>query len=213
MAASSSLLTSKLESTTVLSAEQIATFGGEAKLLRAYAYFTLVQLFGGVPLRTEPLVGLDDLQIERASETRVYDLIIQDLKDAEAGLQPSSSQVGRANSYIAKALLARVYLTSVGNPMNITANYALAVKKAEEVIAGPYKLLEDISDVFKTHHIPLNLFGIFNIKLVLPVMTSTITPLQHQMSLHYCCLLNAFTAYPQTALCPFFMVANSIFYT
>lgn len=138
-----------LETTTVISDSDKTRVAAETKFLRAYAYFQLVQLYGDVPLRTMPVQGVNDVQIERASEEDVYNLIFQDLLDAENGLPDTSSQEGRVNKYVAKALLARVYLTSAGYPMNITENYELALNKADEVIKGPYELIDNFADVFK----------------------------------------------------------------
>lgn len=142
------LVLSSLEGS-VLTDSQKSTISAEAKFLRAYAYFQLVQLYGDVPLRTVPVQSVKDGQIERSPQSDIYDLILEDLTEAETGLPTTSSQEGRVNSYVAKALLARVYLTMAGNPMNVTANYALAKTKALEVIDGPYTLLEDFADVFK----------------------------------------------------------------
>ena len=132
-----------------LSEAQKTAIAAETKLLRAYAYFNLVQLYGDVPLRTKPVKSVAEAQIKRTPQAEVYKLIIKDLKEAEADLPSASIQEGRVNSFVAKALLARVYLTTAGNPMKITANYALAKNKALEVIAGPYKLQEDYAKVFK----------------------------------------------------------------
>nr|WP_299073723.1 RagB/SusD family nutrient uptake outer membrane protein [uncultured Allomuricauda sp.] len=138
-----------IETSSVLTTAQSTSFAAEAKFLRAYAYFQLVQLYGDVPLRTAPVAGVNDVQIDKSPQAQVYDLIIQDLLDAEAGLPNASSQEGRVNSNVAKALLARVYLTTAGNPMNITGNYNLALAKANEVINGPYALLDNFGEVFK----------------------------------------------------------------
>ncbi len=132
-----------------LSENQKNEISAETKFLRAYAYFNLVQLYGDIPLRTETVKSVSETQIARSSQSEVYELIIQDLKDAETGLSATATQEGRVNSFVAKALLARVYLASAGNPMNMTANYALARDKALEVIAGPYNLLDDYAAVFK----------------------------------------------------------------
>ena len=121
----------------------------ETKFLRAYAYFNLVQLYGDIPLRTETIQSVSEAQIARSPQSEVYDLIIQNLKDAKTGLSATATQEGRVNSFVAKALLARVYLASAGDPLNVTDNYALARDKALEVIAGPYDLLDDYAAVFK----------------------------------------------------------------
>jgi len=85
---------------------------GEAKFLRAFHYFNLVRLFGGVPLWTSATGSLDNLARPRASADSVYGLIIQDLTEAQAVLPPSypASDYGRATQGAAQTLLAKVYL-------------------------------------------------------------------------------------------------------
>lgn len=85
---------------------------GQAKFLRAYHYFNLVRLFGGVPLFLEETQSLDDIRRARASEAEVYQAIIKDLEEAVAVLPPTwpAAQRGRATSGAARALLAKVYL-------------------------------------------------------------------------------------------------------
>ncbi|MDO5972357.1 RagB/SusD family nutrient uptake outer membrane protein [Flavivirga aquimarina] len=138
-----------LEGNTTISVANKNSIEAETKFLRAYAYFQLVQLYGDAPLRTTPVGSVNDVQIDRTSQSEIYDLILQDLIDAESGLPNTSEQEGRVNTYVAKALLARVYLTTAGNPMGITQNYQLALNKANEVINGPYSLLDNFADVFK----------------------------------------------------------------
>lgn len=86
---------------------------GEAKFLRAMAYFDLVVLFGGVPLMQTYATDIGQ-DLGRASVDEVYALIISDLQTAIAGL-PSKSEynaanIGRANKQAAQALLARAYM-------------------------------------------------------------------------------------------------------
>jgi hypothetical protein len=121
----------------------------ETKCLRAYAYFDLVQLFGALPLRRKPVKNLEEVQLKRSTPSAVYELIIQDLKDAIAGL-PTKSIEGRVNKWVAKALLAQVYLTTAGNPLNKTNNYKLALKYSLDIINnGPYSLVKDYANEFK----------------------------------------------------------------
>lgn len=121
----------------------------EAKFLRAFAYFQLVQLFGDIPLRTEPVRSLAETQKEKSSQEDVYDLIISDLIFAETNLPEDAPDQGRVNKSVSKALLAKVYLTTAGYPMNLTANYALAKSKAVELISsGKFQLLNDYDKVF-----------------------------------------------------------------
>ena len=89
---------------------------GEAKFLRAHYYFLLVQLFGDVPLTTEPLEPGDDILPSRTDKTKIYEeLIIPDLKDAIKLLptreEYSSVDLGRASKGAAAGMLAKVYLT------------------------------------------------------------------------------------------------------
>ncbi|UCS92201.1 RagB/SusD family nutrient uptake outer membrane protein [Echinicola marina] len=85
---------------------------GEAKFLRALYYFNLVRFHGGVPLILK-LESVEDALGPRASESEVYEQIVQDLSDAELTL-PSSytdKDIGRATKGAAKILLGKVYLT------------------------------------------------------------------------------------------------------
>jgi hypothetical protein len=125
---------------------------GQAKFLRAFNYFTLVRLFGGVPYITEdtpdpvsnPLTPEDRLSI-----AEVYDLIEADLEYAIDNLKDES--LIKPNPWTAKALLAKVYLTRATAPLNETANYAKARDMANDVIEnGPYSLVPNIEDVFPT---------------------------------------------------------------
>lgn len=48
-------------------------YEGEAKFLRAYAYFTLVRLFGAVPITTDPIDDYSTLyDYGRSSVNEVY---------------------------------------------------------------------------------------------------------------------------------------------
>ena len=56
----------------------------EAKFLRAWAYYELVNFFGPVPVYTEPVSAVDDFQ-PRAPVADVYALVMEDLKAALTG--------------------------------------------------------------------------------------------------------------------------------
>jgi len=132
-----------------LSASAESKIEGEAKFLRAFAYFQLVQLYGDLPLRTAPVKSLDETQKPKSPQAAVYDLIISDLTFAESNLPATVTDVGRVYKEVATALLAKVYLTSAGFPLNKTANYNLAKTKALEVIGSPkFALKSNYSDVF-----------------------------------------------------------------
>jgi hypothetical protein len=86
---------------------------GEAKFVRAFSYFYLVNLFGDIPLilSTDYRANSD---IGRTLEGEVYQQIISDLKDASEKLSDSytfaNDERVRANKFAAKALLARAFL-------------------------------------------------------------------------------------------------------
>ena len=84
---------------------------GEAKFLRAWAYFELVSQWGDVPVYTEP-IPLPTSFKGKSPAADVYALIIGDLTDAVAKLPLSygSSDLGRATKGAANTLLGRVQM-------------------------------------------------------------------------------------------------------
>lgn len=124
---------------------------GEAKCLRAWSYFTLVQLYGDVPLREKVVTSEADIMIARTPQADIYKMIFNDILDAEQLLPEEGQDMGRINKYVVKAILARIYLISAGYPMNMKENYAKAKEKAVEVInSGKYTLMPSFDKVFKT---------------------------------------------------------------
>lgn len=114
----------------------------EAKALRAYYYFQLVQVMGGVPLYETPTIGFEAIYASRATADEVYNMIFRDLKDAATKLN-SKSTPGRINSDIANALLARIYLYK--------GDYQNALTFAKNVISsGRYSLFADYAAIFKS---------------------------------------------------------------
>jgi len=93
----------------VLSQSRKNKFIGEARFLRAYYYFLLVNRFGGVPVYetlTESPVGK-----ARGTREEVYNLIVSDLKFASENLlDKSQEQRGRATKGAALAFLGKVLL-------------------------------------------------------------------------------------------------------
>ncbi len=96
---------------------------GTAYFSRAYAYYKLVTLFGGVPIVNTRTIDF----VSRNTEAEVFDKIVADLQLAISNASTISS-----NAYVsleaAKGLLARVYL--------LRKDYANAKKFADEVIAS-----------------------------------------------------------------------------
>lgn len=113
---------------------------GEAHFVRAYIYFGMVRLYGGIPIVTEPLDDKYDggedvsgLLIPRSTEKATWDFVISEF-DKAAELLPETRTDGvyRATKYAAYALEARVAL------------YAASVAKYwdKAPIASTYKAVE-----------------------------------------------------------------------
>lgn len=130
--------------------ETISHLIGEAKFLRAWNYFQLVRLWGGVPLYLENDNPIKDPKA-RASIAEVYDQIVSDFIEATEKLPAAWADTpGKPTSGAANGLLAKVYLTMATAPLNATTNYQKAAETAKKVIdAGTYSLVPSIYDVFK----------------------------------------------------------------
>jgi starch-binding outer membrane protein, SusD/RagB family len=118
---------------------------GEAKFIRALAYFDLVRIFGDVQLVTDVPTVEEVKAIPRTPVAKVYsDLIISDFQDAAAKLPISytGTEVGRATNGAAKALLGRVYLT--------VKDFVKAEAVLTELTKAPYSygLLPNFTDLF-----------------------------------------------------------------
>ncbi len=117
---------------------------GEAKFLRAIAYFNLVRAFGDVPLVTVPASDVVNVALARSPAEQVYQQLLQDLLEAEKVLPvrfTTVGEVGRATAGVAKSMLAKVYLTR--------KDWANAVAKSKEVIdSKTYSLVADYREVF-----------------------------------------------------------------
>ena len=119
-------------------------YKGEALFIRAYTYFNMYRLWGGVPATKTVLTVEEALKVGRSSDEEMYGLIAGDLEQITDGnMLPASytaEDTGRATLGAAKALLGKVYLT-FGYP-----------QKAADVLSGllngQYDLEDDIADVF-----------------------------------------------------------------
>jgi hypothetical protein len=131
---------------------------GEARFLRAHAYFDLVRWFGDVPLLEQEVTSLENLNVARSPAAEVYALIESDLGMAVDMLPPSyeGADVGRVTSGAAQSLLAKVYLTE--EKWNEAAAAAGAV-----IASGRYALLDDWYDNFEIANELTNSESIFEI--------------------------------------------------
>ncbi|OHX66872.1 RagB/SusD family nutrient uptake outer membrane protein [Flammeovirga pacifica] len=120
---------------------------GESKFLRALYYFSLVKLWGPVPLITQPTLSTapEDVNIPRSSVEEVYALIEQDLKEAAAALPDTfdgSEAKTRATKGACYALLAKVYAQS--------KQWQKVVEAVNEVdkSSASYSLVNDYNSLF-----------------------------------------------------------------
>ena len=118
---------------------------GEAKFLRAVAYFDLVRIFGDVQMITNLPTIEETLKVPRTAAATVYsEVIIKDLLDAGVKLPVAytGTEVGRATRGAAKAMLGKVYLT--------THDFPKAEAVLQELTASPYTyaLLANFNDLY-----------------------------------------------------------------
>lgn len=115
---------------------------GEVAFLRAYYYFTLVKMWGDVPLFTDRRLKLTDSRsLQRAPKVEVYAQIEKDLSAAIAALPVTPAQKGRVSKYAAQALLGKVYL------------YENKFKEAADILepiitSGSFSLVPDYASIY-----------------------------------------------------------------
>jgi len=141
--------------------ETKASILGEAKFLRAYAYFDLVRIFGDVPIVTEVPTNESDVNVFRDPLSDVYDFIISDLEQSIIDLPASrpSSDLGRATSGAARAILAKVFVT--------IGRYEESMELCRTIISsGQYSLVEDYADNWLKDKSDNNIESIWQIQYV-----------------------------------------------
>lgn len=127
---------------------------GEARFMRAIAYFYLVRLWGAVPIIEDNIALVENYLVPLNRIEDVYQYIINDLMFAKNHLL-EEDMPGRVTQWSAKALLAKVYLTYSGyNSTDGIRDEALldsVIYYARDVIDnGPYDLMENYPDLFLT---------------------------------------------------------------
>ncbi len=141
-----------LSGLSVLDPSEVDAVEGAAKFIRAAVYFDLVNLFGktwidgdpntnlAVPLVTTPTGVIDaSSSVSRNTVAEIYAQILSDLSDARNKLPEANGNL--ANTYVASALLSRVYL--------MQEDFPAALSEADRVIeSGSFELLESYSAIF-----------------------------------------------------------------
>lgn len=119
---------------------------GEAKFLRAYYHFELLQYFEDIVLRME-MVNAENLEKATSTRTEVYDAIVGDLSDAIKTMvdQHDDLNKGRATSYTAMAYLGKVNLyRAAEEPENAQTYYQNAINAFKPIIDdGKYSLVDN----------------------------------------------------------------------
>ncbi|WP_316734908.1 RagB/SusD family nutrient uptake outer membrane protein [Pedobacter aquatilis] len=142
-------------------ATAITKYRSEARFLRAYQYWVLMDAFGNPPFVTEnDAIGkVPPQQIQRAA---LFNYVESELKAIETDLpEPRANEYGRADKGAAWALLARVYLNA--QIYAGTAKYTEAITYSSKVINGGYQLKQNYMDLFRTDNNVNNLETILSI--------------------------------------------------
>jgi hypothetical protein len=146
----SNILISKMNETTVISKELAKNYIAEAKFVRAFCYFSLVQTYAkpynqdksslGLPLRLTPITTSGNNDLARSSVEMVYNQILKDLDEAETDLPVSYAtpllNTSRAKKVTAIALKTRVLL--------VQNNFDKVISEAKKVVSAtpPFQYIE-----------------------------------------------------------------------
>jgi len=121
-------------------AENIRQYAREARFLRAFQYWVLIDLFGNPPFATEESIG--GAPPKQGTRSQIFNYIESELKAIEPNMPAArSNEYGRADKAAVWALLARLYLNA--QVYTGTARYADAMTYAKKVIDAGYSLLSN----------------------------------------------------------------------
>ncbi|QES91704.1 RagB/SusD family nutrient uptake outer membrane protein [Empedobacter brevis] len=115
--------------------QEVKKFVAEARFIRAYAYYNLMDLFANVPLVTKVSLELP----KQNNRQEIYTFVESELKDLETLLaEPRTNEYGRVDKVAAYALLSRLYLNS---EVYISQNkYKEAAEYSKKAIESGYIL-------------------------------------------------------------------------
>jgi len=128
----------------------------QAKFLRAHFYFELTRGYHLVPYVDETIDYGSGIELIK-NDTEIWDKIVADMTFAVDNLPEKQADVGRVNSWAAKAYLAKIYMYMAGPGYgNDASKYAAAKALFDDIIAHgktsndkPYGLVPSFPDVFK----------------------------------------------------------------
>src|SRR5690554_4965891 len=127
---------------------------GEMKVIRAYSYFKLISLFGGVPLITKTFSLDDDFKMQRNSFDEVMAFVLKELDEAIPllPLEYDNPNKGRITKGAAMAVKSRALLyraSPLNNPQNDQQRWREAADAAKAIIdLGKYQLFPDYRTMF-----------------------------------------------------------------
>ncbi len=114
---------------------EVQSFIAEARFIRAYVYYYLLDLYGNVPIEIEVK---DGLPVQRA-RLDVFNFVESELLEVQTQLKKSgANEYGRADEVAAWALLSRLYLNA--EVYTGTQRYADCVTYSEKAIGSSYVL-------------------------------------------------------------------------
>lgn len=136
----------------ILSEQELNDYLAEVRTMRAFYYFYLVRMYGDVPMINEPVRSLGDVNMARAPVKEIYDqIIIPDLLAAENANLPWRRPNGEVSMGFIKSLLADVYLTYAGYPVQGGATaYAESASRSLEVLnqkGATFNLFPEYTDM------------------------------------------------------------------
>lgn len=125
------------------------SYAGEVKIIRALAYYRLVQFFGEVPI----LFTNDQSDFTRSTREVVYQYILEDLEYAMENtpkVRPNQMEhVGAFSAYTAEALAAKVYLNLAGFNNNNTYYENVRQLTQDIIDNGGFSLYPDYYQLWK----------------------------------------------------------------
>jgi starch-binding outer membrane protein, SusD/RagB family len=120
-------------------ADNIREYAREARFLRAFQYWVLIDLYGNPPFVTEAST-IGGAPPPRGTRSQIFTYIESELKAIEPNMPaPKSNEYGRADKAAVWALLARLYLNA--QVYAGADHYADAMTYSKKVIDAGYSLL------------------------------------------------------------------------
>lgn len=130
-----SFCNSFIENASALSEIEVQTFIAEARFLRAFAYYNLIDLYGNVPLVREVSTDLP----QQASRIELFNFVESELLEIQNILsQSGSNEYGRVDEVAAWALLSKLYLNA--EVWTGTSRYTDCVTYSNNVINSTYSI-------------------------------------------------------------------------